>query len=53
VYPTLCCYIFIAILADLLLSLLSPQNYLLNVTFIYGEDDELVEFDKRGDPPGR
>jgi len=52
VYHTLCCFIFITILADLL-SLLSPQNYLLNVTFIYGEDDELVEFDKRGDPPGR
>ncbi|PSN49731.1 hypothetical protein C0J52_13110 [Blattella germanica] len=29
------------------------KNYLLNVTFTYGEDDELVEFDRRGDPPGR
>ncbi|KAJ9583835.1 hypothetical protein L9F63_021838, partial [Diploptera punctata] len=28
-------------------------NYLFNVTFTYGEDDELVEFDKYGDPPGR
>ncbi|PNF32911.1 hypothetical protein B7P43_G01845 [Cryptotermes secundus] len=29
------------------------KSYLLNVTFMYGEDDELVEFDKQGDPPGR
>lgn len=28
------------------------QNYLLNVSFPY-EDGEIVEFDRRGDPPGR
>jgi hypothetical protein len=39
--------------AEMLLPLLSPQSYLLNVTFMYGEDDDLVEFDKKGDPPGR
>ncbi|XP_068081159.1 metabotropic glutamate receptor 1-like [Anabrus simplex] len=27
------------------------KNYLLNVTFPYGDED--VEFDRRGDPPGR
>nr|QRN45433.1 metabotropic glutamate 1-like receptor isoform X1 [Carausius morosus] len=27
------------------------KNYLMNVSFTY--DDELVEFDRRGDPPGR
>ncbi|XP_075227650.1 metabotropic glutamate receptor 1-like [Lycorma delicatula] len=30
------------------------KNYLLNVSFTYGEGDgEIVEFDKNGDPPGR
>nr|CAD7267465.1 unnamed protein product [Timema shepardi] len=28
------------------------KSYLMNVTFTYG-DEELVEFDRRGDPPGR
>ncbi|XP_063225236.1 metabotropic glutamate receptor 1-like isoform X2 [Bacillus rossius redtenbacheri] len=28
------------------------KSYLLNVSFTY-DDDELVEFDRRGDPPGR
>ncbi|KAG8290471.1 Metabotropic glutamate receptor 1 [Homalodisca vitripennis] len=28
------------------------KNYLLNVSFTYG-DGETVEFDRRGDPPGR
>uniref|UniRef100_A0A336LKC4 CSON009533 protein n=1 Tax=Culicoides sonorensis TaxID=179676 RepID=A0A336LKC4_CULSO len=28
-------------------------NYLLNVSFPYGPDGDMVEFDHRGDPPGR
>ncbi|RZF48286.1 hypothetical protein LSTR_LSTR015735 [Laodelphax striatellus] len=29
------------------------KNYLMNVSFTYGGDGETVEFDWRGDPPGR
>lgn len=28
------------------------QSHLLNVSFSYG-DEEIVEFDRKGDPPGR